>query len=149
MSADPVLIVTPLLISWFTSYITGRVRSTKYSPAWFQPPGWVFGLVWTALYIMLGFLLYQSKIQKQYDVLILVVIIMFFTYSWQFTFVKFKLYKISIYILLLLLVLSLILYVFLDNSSLEEVYLAVYVPFIAWIIFALLLSINTKYKKYK
>ena len=147
MSADPVLIVVPLLLSWLSSYLTGKVESSGYKSAWFQPPGWVFGVVWTALYIMIGFLLYESKIKEEYDVLSVVVVIMFFTYLWQFVFVKFRSYKFAMIILLILLVLSLILYVLLDNSDLEEVYLIVYVPFIAWLIFAMMLSANSKYKK--
>tara|TARA_R110002110_G_scaffold99220_1_gene253706 strand:+ start:432 stop:875 length:444 start_codon:yes stop_codon:yes gene_type:complete len=147
MSADPVLIVVPLLLSWLSSYLTGMVKSSGYKSSWFQPPGWVFGVVWTALYIMLGFLLYESKIKEDYDVLSVVVVVMFFTYLWQFVFVTLKKYKLAIFIIFILLVLSLILYVLLDNSNLEEVYLIVYVPFIAWLIFALLLSANSKYKK--
>lgn len=63
--ADPILIVVPIFISWIVSYFTGKTEPYKYSPAWFQPPGWVFGVVWTALYVMLGFLLYQSKREKE------------------------------------------------------------------------------------
>ena len=151
--ADPVLIVVPILLSWITSYFFGRTDPYKYSPAWFQPPGWVFGLVWTLLYIMLGFLLYQSKRERDYDVLSLVVVLIFFTYVWQYLFNYKKWYRLAVYDLLLILVISLILFVSLnysnvvDKTSFGEGYLMVYVPFIAWIIFAIIMSVHTGYPK--
>lgn len=151
--ADPVLIVLPILLSWISSYIFGRTDPYKNSPAWFQPPGWVFGVVWTFLYIMLGFLLYQSKIDKDYSVLSLVVVLLFLTYLWQYLFNYKKWYRFAIYDLFIILVVSLILYVELTGSSVVdrttfgEGYLLIYVPFIAWIIFAIIMSANLGYPK--
>lgn len=148
--ADPVLIVTPVLLSWLVSYFTGRVSSDNYQKAWFQPPGWVFGIVWTALYVMFGFLLYESKRQEDYFTLGLVVGILFLTYLWQFLFSYFKNYKLAILDILLIFTLGLILFVRLyysdvvENTSFGEGYIMIYVPFLAWIIFALLLSSQTR-----
>ncbi len=150
-SADPILIVVPILLSWTASYVFGRTEPYKYTPAWFQPPGWVFGVVWTLLYIMLGFLLYQSKREKEYGVLSLVVVLLFFTYLWQYLFNYKKWYRLAIYDLLVILIVSLILYVALnysavvDKTSFGEGYLMVYVPFIAWISFAIIMSAHTGY----
>tara|TARA_R110001592_G_scaffold18816_12_gene77772 strand:- start:50881 stop:51384 length:504 start_codon:yes stop_codon:yes gene_type:complete len=151
--ADPVLIVVPILLSWTTSYFFGRSDPYKYTPAWFQPPGWVFGIVWTLLYVMLGFLLYESKREKEYGVLSLVVVLLFFTYLWQYLFNYKKWYRLAVYDLLLVLVISLILYVLLnysavvDKTSFGQGYLMVYIPFIAWIIFAIIMSVHTGYPK--
>lgn len=147
--ADPVLIVTPILFSWITSYFTGGVSSKDYKKAWFQPPGWVFGLVWTALYVMFGFLLYESKRQSDYFTMGLVIGVLFLTYLWQFIFSYLKNYKLAVIDLLLIFIAGLILFVRLfdsevvNNSSFGYGYLMIYVPFLAWIIFALLLSSQT------
>ena len=151
--ADPVLIVVPILLSWTVSYFTGRTEPYNNSPAWFQPPGWVFGVVWTLLYVMLGFLLYQSKREKEYGVLSLVIVLLFFTYLWQFFFNYKKWYRLAVYDLLVILIISLILYVSLnysavvDKTSFGEGYLMIFVPFIAWIIFAIVMSVHTGYPK--
>ena len=151
--ADPVLIVLPIVLSWISSYIFGRTDPYKNSPVWFQPPGWVFGVVWTFLYIMLGFLLYQSKIDKDYSVLSLVVVLLFLTYLWQYLFNYKKWYRFAIYDLFIILVVSLILYVELtgssvvDHTTFGEGYLLIYVPFIAWIIFAIIMSSHLGYPK--
>lgn len=151
--ADPVLIVVPILLSWATSYFFGRTDPYKYTPAWFQPPGWVFGVVWSLLYVMFGFLLFESKREKEYGVLTLVVVLLFFTYLWQYIFNYRKMYRLAVYNLLVILIISLILYVSLnysdvvDRTTFGEGYLMVYVPFIAWIIFAIIMSVHTGYPK--
>ena len=152
---DPLLIVTPILLSWTVTYFTGKVQSKKYKAAWFQPPGWVFGIVWTLLYAMLGVLLYESKRYEDYDVLTLIIILMFFTYLWQYFFSYKKWYRFAIYDLLIILTVSLLLYSALvkssivNDSSFGEGYLLIYVPFIAWIVFALILSTHTVYTSKK
>jgi tryptophan-rich sensory protein len=152
--ADPVLIVAPMMLSWITTFFTGKIEERhEYIRAWFQPPGWVFFVVWTALYIMFGFLLYQSKREEDYTTMGLVIGVLFLTYLWQYLFSYLKNYKLALYDLLALLIIGWILYVRLnyspvvDNTTFGEGYIMIYVPFLAWIIFALLLSINTKYYK--
>jgi len=151
-SADPVLIVTPIILSWITSYLTGGVRTTMYQKAWFQPPGWVFAVVWTALYVMFGFLLYESKRQEDYFTMGLVIGVLVLTYFWQFLFSYLKNYKLAIWELLVRLILGLILFVRLydsevvNNTGFGYRYIMIYVPFLVWIIFAILLS-NQTYKK--
>ena len=147
---DPILIILPLLGSFVVTFLTGNVGSSGYKPAWFQPSGFIFFLVWAALYVMLGFLLYESKRQEDYFTLGLVVGVICLTYFWQFVFVVFKDYGLAIFILLLTLILGLILFVRLyysevvNNTSFGEGYLMIYVPFLAWIIFAMILSASAK-----
>lgn len=147
--AEKVLIGVPIFCSWMISYITGSVKSNNYRKAWFQPPGWVFGVVWTGLYIMLGFLLYESANQEEYTSLALLITILFFSYLWQYLFVYKRNYKLAILDIALLLILSLVLFPELEqskivsNTNFGKNYLLIYMPFIGWLIFALLLASNT------
>ena len=145
--ADGVLIAVPVLASIITTYFSGAIKSDR-DRAWFQPPGWVFSVVWISLYIMFGFLLYESKRQEEYFTMGLVIGVLFLTYSWQIIYNRLHLIKLALYIIFLTLILGLILFVQLFYSKIVtetkfgEGYIMIYVPFLAWILFALLLSIH-------
>lgn len=64
-------IVLCLAVEFFASYWTTQTVSTWYpelnKPFW-TPPGWVFGPVWTILYIMIaiaGWLIYAAEPSRQ------------------------------------------------------------------------------------
>lgn len=54
------LLTVPLLV--FLGFLSGRVAGSSENNRWFQaliqpdamPPGWLFGVAWTILYIMMG-----------------------------------------------------------------------------------------------
>jgi translocator protein len=54
------LVTVPAIV--FLGFLSGRVSNSGYGNRWFDalskpdimPPGWVFGVAWTILYIMLG-----------------------------------------------------------------------------------------------
>jgi len=142
------LIFTPLIVSFLASRFFGKVDSKDYVKASFQPPGYVFMFVWTALYIMFGFLLYRAVEIEDYLILGLVTGTLFLTYLWIYTFNSLKNYSLSTFVIFLTLLIALELLVALLYRGWEEAYLYTYTPFVAWIIFALLLSSFTKPKKY-
>ena len=57
------LVTVPLVL--LLGLVSGRVANSGYANPWFDalvkpalmPPGWVFGVAWTVLYILLGFAL--------------------------------------------------------------------------------------------
>lgn len=137
---DIALIFTPLILSLITSYFTGKVSSK----VWFQPPGYVFMIVWTALYIMLGFILYESKEKENYTCLGLVIGALFLTYLWQYFYNYKKYYKVSIFIIFLTLLISLELLAEIILEDWDRVFIYTYIPFVAWLIFALVLASHNK-----
>lgn len=54
------LVTVPLLV--FLGFLSGQLSNSGYGNRWFAalakpdivPPGWVFGVVWTTLYILMG-----------------------------------------------------------------------------------------------
>lgn len=139
-----ILIFVPLFLSFISSIFFGKVDQKKYTKASFQPPGYVFMIVWIALYTMFGFLLYKAVEIEDYTVLSLTIITLLLTYFWVFTFNKLNNFPLSTFVIFLTLLAGLELLVALLNNNWQEVYLYTYTPFIAWIIFALLLSSFTK-----
>ena len=65
-----IAILIPILVGAFSAYLTGddmKIYETMNRPA-LAPPGWVFPVVWTALYIMMGlasYLVYVSDADKE------------------------------------------------------------------------------------
>jgi len=143
---DIALIFTPLLGSFLTTFLFGNVKSKNYQRAWFQPPGYVFMIVWTAIYIQLGFLLYESRRENDSLVLSLLIAIILISYCWVYTFNYLKFYKVAIFIIFLLLILALELLIALIKNNYADSYLYTYPLFVAWLIFALILAASSKQK---
>ena len=52
-----IAVVITLCVSWLSGWATSDAIDTWYTGLnrpWFAPPNWIFGPVWTALYIMMG-----------------------------------------------------------------------------------------------
>ena len=52
------VVVVPLLLSWLTHRLFVRNRDYRKPRVAFQPPGYVFGIVWTLLYLLFGLYLH-------------------------------------------------------------------------------------------
>ena len=145
-NSDIALIFTPLLGSFLSTFLFGNVKNKQYQKAWFQPPGYVFMIVWTAIYIQLGFLLYQSKKDNDNLVLSLVIAIILVSYSWVYIFNYLKFYKVAIFVIFLLLILAFELLIALIKNNYSDSYLYTYPLFLAWLIFALILAADSRKK---
>lgn len=143
---DIALIFVPLIGSFISTYIFGNVKNKNYQKAWFQPPGYVFMIVWTAIYIQLGFLLYQSKRKNDNLVLSLLISIILLSYAWVYFFNYLKFYKVAIFTIFLLLILAIELMIALIKNNYSDPYLYTYPLFVAWLIFALILAASSKQK---
>ncbi|MCT4617049.1 MAG: tryptophan-rich sensory protein [Candidatus Gracilibacteria bacterium] len=115
---------------------------TNLEKPFFNPPNWIFGPVWTILYIMIGisfYLIWKKGFGKQKNKLILVYSIqLLLNFLWSFSFFYFKsptLGLINIIILLIFIILNII-YFYKSNK------IAGYLlfPYLIWVIFATILN---------
>lgn len=63
-----IAITIPLLIGGVSGYVTAEAIPTWYTTLnkpWFNPPNWLFGPVWTTLYIMMGLASYLIFIKDK------------------------------------------------------------------------------------
>lgn len=108
----------------------------------FQPPGYIFGIVWTILYLMLGVYLHNILTHNNYNskntLLLLFGINLTINLLWTPVVNNLRLYKTGIYMIAILLCLT-FLQITIDNSRLNKVLL---VPYFSWLSFALLLNIE-------
>lgn len=110
----------------------------------FSPPGWVFGVIWPILYILIGFALYRVYLtlkqeNRSYGVLILYLSQLFLNFLWPIVFFNFRLYGISAIIIIILIVLIISCIIkFLKVDKISSILL---IPYLIWCIYASYLNI--------
>lgn len=108
----------------------------------FNPPNYLFGPVWTLLYILMGVTLYLILQNKQHPLykkaLVLFFIQLAFNFMWSFIFFKFQLLGVALIeiIAMWILILTMIITVFKINKKAA----LIQIPYILWVSFASVLN---------
>lgn len=112
---------------------------------WFNPPGWVFGPVWTILYTLMGISLYM--VWKRYDgsrqvksALAYFGVQLALNVLWSFSFFAIKSLPLSVLVIFLLLI-----FIALTLYSFYKVYRPagyLLLPYLAWVSFAALINLS-------
>ncbi len=138
----------PLLVGVVSGFLTkdanAEFTATAVQPA-FTPPGWVFPVAWTILYILMGISSYLIETTpyntgKKNQSLITYYISLFFNFCWSFIFFTFRLYLIAFVWLVILLALVII-YTF-KYFKINKVAGYLNIPYILWLIFAGILNFS-------
>jgi tryptophan-rich sensory protein len=138
-------LILPLSVGAVAGMFTSQAVPTWYAtlnrPS-FNPPNWVFGPVWTTLYILLGisfFLIWEENSSKRRNMAILVFSIqMLLNFSWSFLFFYFNLIGFAlIEIILLWISIAAMIYLFYKIKPFAA-YLNI--PYLLWVSFATILN---------
>lgn len=137
-----------LVAGWIGSQFTITQIPTWYASLdkpFFNPPSWVFGPVWTFLYILMGtslYLIIQSKSEKKAKrkAIIFFVIQLVLNTFWSIIF--FGLHAIGVSILEILVLWGVILACIIYTRRVSKVGSYLMYPYIAWVSFATLLTIS-------
>ncbi len=128
-------IIVTLLIGGLSGFLT-RNGITEYAvmlKPQLSPPGWLFPVVWTILYVLMGFGaarydIVQNKISKIYVAQLIV------NFLWSFIFFENKAYLFAFLWLILLLVLVILMTIqFYRTDKLAGL---LQIPYVLWLIFA-------------
>lgn len=135
------VIPIPLLLSWITQRLF--VRNPEYPPrVAFQPPGYVFGIVWSVLYLLFGLYLHllftETKGGGGHVLLALWTINLALNLLWSPLVFVHKRYVHGLYVSLAILA-TLIAMVVLSETTQLKVLL---VPYLTWMILATLLNVE-------
>lgn len=136
------LIVVPQVLSLFIQFLfPSDFKNTK--KVFFQPPGFVFGIVWTTIYILLGYylhLLVKQRNNNQYFtyMLTLFIINLFLNLSWTPIVNNHKKYKIGIFMIALM-IFTLFLLISIDSKPVNR---SLLIPYLSWLFVALLLNVE-------
>ena len=137
-------IIIPLLVGALSGFLTKdavKIFETMMKPP-LSPPGWLFPVVWTILYVLMGvssWLIYQSNKKEKEDALSLYGYQLIVNFLWPVFFFSFQWYFFSFLWLLFLwgLVIKMI------RSFYESSPLAAYmnIPYLIWLSFAAYLNL--------
>lgn len=133
-----ICIVIPLIVGGISAFLTrGNMQtfSTLNKPA-LSPPGWLFPVVWTLLYILMGIASYLVLISKRVstNALTLYSIQLVFNFFWSIIFFKLSLYLFAFVWLVVLWILILKTTILFYQIEKPAGYLMI--PYLLWVTFA-------------
>lgn len=140
-----IVLITELigLLGSLFSGITGQNYTSLIKPP-LSPPGWLFGLIWPVLYLLMGiaaYIIYQTpQTPERKKATTLYWVQLFVNFLWPIVFFHFQWYWISVIVIILLDVLVLITTI--RFYKIEKVAGYLMIPYLLWILFATYLNIG-------
>ena len=137
------------LITTFSASFIGGITTFKFKEPWystlvkpsFNPPDWVFGPVWTILYILMAIAIWNVWIKsKNINLVYLYFIHLFFNTTWSVVFFGFNQIELALINLIVLILFIVILFRKYKVISKLSSYLMI--PYFLWCCFAFLLNLN-------
>ena len=125
-----ILILLPIIIGFLISRLYNK-KGFNYIKSKLQPPGYVFSIVWSILYILIGVSYYIGLNKQETKYYIIPVLGLIFNGYKQI------LYSMIIVILTLLFTILTIIQFYYSNVNKYAIYLLI--PYLIWLIFALIL----------
>ena len=108
----------------------------------FNPPNWLFGPVWTLLYILMGISLYlvwkQSPSRHRYNAMSLFFIQLFFNFCWSFIFFHFHEIGLALFDIIVLWIFIVLTIIYFAKH--HKTAAALLIPYLARVSFATLLN---------
>ena len=107
----------------------------------FAPPGIVFPIAWTVLYLLMGISYYfYRKTDKNSTLIILYYIQLFLNLTWTFIFFVFKMRFLAI--VWILVIILLVFYLIKQFWSIKKESAYLLIPYLLWLLFAMYLTIG-------
>lgn len=136
-----------LLTGYLSGYLSGgqkELYQTLNQPP-FAPPAWLFGVVWTVLYILMGIAAYLIYISAESSpertkALILYALQLFVNFSWSIVFFRFQSYGAAVLVLALLLILVALTMMLFYKINRCAAFLLI--PYFLWLLIAYYLNIG-------
>ena len=137
-------ILIPLAVGSISALISGNMSSyTALNKPAFSPPGYIFPIVWTILYILMGissYIVYSSNSPNKPKALLIYGIQLFFNFCWSIIFFGLDLYLFAfIWLIALIFIIIIMIRQFYIVSPLAA-YLQI--PYLIWCIFAAYLNFS-------
>ena len=136
-----ILILIPLAVGAVSSFLGRTMMEPDFIQPTFSPPGYLFPIVWTILYILMGissYLIYISDSPWRTPSLIIYAIQLVFNFFWSILFFRFSLYGLSfVWLLMLIGFIIIMIYLF---SKVRPLAAYLQIPYLLWCLFAAYLN---------
>lgn len=141
-----VIVLTTELIGMLANLFSGnagQIYTTFIKPP-LSPPGWLFGVIWPLLYLLMGiaaYIIYQTpQTPDRKRATTLYWLQLFINFLWPIIFFRFEWYWISVIVILLLDVLVIMTMIWFYKIKKTAGYMLI--PYLLWILFATYLNIG-------
>ena len=143
-------IIIPLLIGAVSGFATASSINTWYvtlHKPFFNPPNYLFGPVWTTLYILMGvsfYMILQSRnIKYKKGAIYLFCIQLFLNFCWSFIFFKFQYLGLALIEIIMMWISILAMIIWFTKLNKTAAYLQI--PYLCWVSFATVLNASLWY----
>lgn len=134
-------ILIPLAVGIASALLSGDMSDSTFNKPPLSPPAYLFPVVWTILYILMGissYIIYSSNNQNKDTAITSYAIQLFFNFFWSIIFFKFAQYLLAfIWLLILIALIIRMIYQFYKIKPLAA-YLQI--PYLLWCLFAAYLN---------
>ena len=143
---------TLIVLITFSASAIGGVVTSVYKEPWysqiiqpsFSPPSWVFGPVWTTLYIMMSMAIWLHWVSfKERRVLKIYLVHIFFNGIWSIIFFGF--HQILIALMNLLIIIIFIIWLMRIYYKTNKLSFLLMIPYLLWSSYALILNVSIFY----
>jgi benzodiazapine receptor len=150
MLKNKILSFLLFLIVTFSASFIGAFATINYKEPWyslltkpsFNPPDWVFGPVWTMLYLLMTIAIWkvwQSNF-RNINIVYIYFIHLFFNTMWSIVFFVFHNILLALFVLIILI--GLISYLMMQYRKINLISFYLMIPYLAWCIFASVLNFS-------
>ena len=132
-------LIIPLLVGAISAFITNNQMETysNLNTPLLAPPGWLFPIVWTLLYILMGISSYL--VREDDDALNIYKVNLVLNLAWTFIFFTFNMKILAfLWIILLIVIVCYMIYKF---FKVKKIAAYLQIPYLIWLLFASFLNL--------
>lgn len=142
-SALIISVLIPLAAGSLSSLLSGNMSGySSFNKPALSPPSFIFPIVWTILYILMGissFIIYESNAPDKDKALRLYSLQLFFNFFWSLLFFRWKLYLAAF--LWLVVMIIIILKMIMEFRQISRAAAFLQIPYLIWCLFAAYLNL--------
>ena len=136
-----IAIFIPLAVGILSSLLSGSMAYSAFNKPSFSPPSYLFPIVWTVLYILMGissYIIYSSNSPDKRKALTTYAIQLFFNFFWSILFFGLSQYLLAfVWLILLIILIIVMIYQF---YQIQPVAAYLQIPYLLWCLFAAYLN---------
>lgn len=140
-----VCIAIPLIVGAISAFMTRNAMSAfeSMNKPPLAPPGWLFPVAWTILYILMGiasFLILKHDYEEHLFTIFIYCLQLLFNFTWRIIFFTYEAYVFAAVWLALLVVM--IIFLIIRTSKFSISAMIMLIPYLVWCLFAMYLNVG-------